>query len=141
MKANRNVRRLKLARKDSPVDRRSQDKPSGAISRTHGDSELSEGGLVELAKIDGAPDAAIQSGSWTDYPLGSTDVNTSLPVGYVLIGILLEPPHIGRPVRILRLERNGVEVLGFFKSSPVTQLTANGFLTLNSVYRLRRLEA
>lgn len=111
--------------------------PSGEPSLR---SEIKPGDLVELVKASAAPNAPVESSSWKDYRFGSGSATHSLPVRYSLKGILLEGPQIGRPVKIYRLERNGIQVDGYYESTPVIRLTADGFVTQNSCYWLRRLE-
>ncbi len=94
--------------------------------------------LVELTKIAATPGALAQPGSWDTYLQGEENA-ASLPIDYTLVGLLIQPPTIGRCVEVLRLERNGVVSLGVFATTEVRYLTADGFATLNSVYRLRVL--
>ena len=96
--------------------------------------------LAQLTKLRARPCAASPSGNWEDYRLGAADNATSLPVDYVLVGYLLAPPRVGQQVSLLRVRRNGVPVLGIFASTVVQQLTADGFVTDNSVYRLEFLK-
>lgn len=93
--------------------------------------------LVQLTKLRACPNAACPSGNWDEYHLGAADNSTSLPVDYVLVGYLLAPPHVGQQVKVLRVSRNGLPVLGIFTSTAVQQLTRDGFVTENSVYRLQ----
>jgi hypothetical protein len=99
------------------------------------------GTLVELTKVRAVLDAEVQPGNWESYPIGSGGADTSLPVDYVLVGTLIEPPRVGGRVRILRFQRNGVDALGLFESTIVTQVTFDGFTTCNSVYRMRPLDS
>jgi pyridoxal/pyridoxine/pyridoxamine kinase len=92
--------------------------------------------LVQLTKLRASPTAVCPAGNWDEYRLGAADNSTSLPVDYVLVGYLLTPPQVGHVVRIIRVSRNGVPVLGVFVSTVVQQLIAEGFVTENSVYRL-----
>ena len=62
------------------------------------------------------------------------------PIRYSLKGILLEAPQVGRPVKVFRLERNGLQVVGYYEPTPVIRLTVDGSVTKNSCYWLRRLE-
>jgi hypothetical protein len=93
--------------------------------------------VIEVTKLRTAPGAYAPSGSWADYPIGSAEPNTSLPVDYSLVGVLIEQIKLGQPASVLRFSRNGVDQLGIFESSPVTALTPDGFATLNSIYRVR----
>lgn len=60
--------------------------------------------------------------------------NFSLPLEYTIEGELQGEIVVGRPVQVLRNKRNGVEMLGQFFTSPVTEVTATQFKTKNSVY-------
>lgn len=92
---------------------------------------------VQLTKLRAAPDAEVQPGDWETYICGSYLNATSLPVDYVLTGFLLEPIQLGKSVRVLRISRNGIPALGVFESTNVVLITEDGFITRNSVYRLR----
>jgi len=95
--------------------------------------------LVKLTKLRANPETIVLPGNWNDYRCGQLTNNTSLPVDYLLVGELIEPPVVGSEVVILRFIRNGIEDLGIFRSTAVVALTADGFATLNSVYRLESL--
>ncbi len=97
------------------------------------------GSFVELTKLRATPGAEAQPGNWDDYPIGSRHSGTSLPVDYVLVGILVQPPEVGRRVVVFRTSRNDVQALGVFESTEVVELVPDGFMTRNSVYRMRRL--
>lgn len=61
-------------------------------------------------------------------------------VGYWIEGVLLGPVVEGRPLRVLRSVRNGVEALGLFVSSEVCLIEGNFYHTENSVWKMERLE-
>lgn len=96
--------------------------------------------LVQLTKLRVSPNAACPSGNWAEYRLGAADNSTSLPVDYVLVGYLVARPQSGQPVKVLRISRNDVVTPGLFVSTVVQQLTNDGFVTENSVYRLEFLD-
>jgi hypothetical protein len=96
--------------------------------------------LIRLTKLRAAPDARVPAGSWNTYAPGSWLNTESLPVDYVLIGLLLAPIEPGQPVRIFRLVRNGLHQLGLFRSTPVAEVLPEGFRTANSVYRIEPYE-
>lgn len=58
----------------------------------------------------------------------------SLPLDYEIEGVLLGALTVGKPVSVLRDNRNGVKALGAFQTSPVTEVTDKTFRTRNSVY-------
>jgi hypothetical protein len=95
------------------------------------------GSLVELTKRRSSPEAMVPPGNWDTYRPGDVGNESSLPVDYTLIGILLMPPQLGAQVTVLRLSRNGVEVPGVFESTTVMAVCDDGFTTLNSVYSVQ----
>jgi len=97
---------------------------------------MTVGLVVKLTKLREADCPASRAANWSAYVPGAGDNGGSLPVDYVIVGILMEPPVVGQSVEILRLERNGVPALGVFTSTLVTSVCDQGFTTLNSVYRL-----
>lgn len=68
------------------------------------------------------------------------DPNFSLPIDYWIEGLLLNDIEVGSPVSVMRDIRNGIQMYGFFASSPVTELTETQFKTRNSVYNYRYLD-
>lgn len=95
--------------------------------------------LVRLTKIGCPAKPQLPPGRWDTYEPGEINQDVSLPVDYVLVGYLLTPVLTGECVRVLRVERNGVSVLGAYQSTPVIALTPDGFATTNSTYRLEYL--
>jgi len=96
--------------------------------------------FIKLTKVKAAERPVSAAGRWDEYQLGSPDNTSSLPVDYTMVGILLTGIMIGESVRLLRVARNGVPVLGEFQSTAVVRLTADGFATANSVYRIEVLD-
>lgn len=71
------------------------------------------------------------------YPIGASDMtDESLPVGYFLEGWLVRKPVVGGRVEVLRVSRNGIACLGYFRSSVVVEIEPQGFRTRNSLYSL-----
>lgn len=96
--------------------------------------------LVTLRKVSEAPDAACPAIPWEDFTPGIAQADAwSLPLEYVVTGLLLAPPRIGEPVRILRLIRNDVPAAGLFETSPAVELRPGWVLTRNSLYAIRTL--
>jgi hypothetical protein len=93
--------------------------------------------LIEFVKLRPCENPGFLPGNQENYHPGKAEGGISLPVDYEVIGLLFEPIMIGRPVRLFRLFRNGVFVLGEFQSSPVTAITTDGITTRNSVYRVK----
>jgi hypothetical protein len=94
--------------------------------------------FVELTKLRASPQPCSQPGCWNEYRLGEGSNHGSLPVDYVLCGVLVSPPRVGERVRVMRVTRNGIAVPGLFESTVVVDTTDEGFTTLNSVYRSRK---
>ena len=94
--------------------------------------------FVRIQKIGRPDNAPVATADWKEYQPGSARNSKSLPEGYALSGWLLESIEMGRPVRLLRVERNGVAALGIFETSPVQGLTQGGFETENSIYQVDR---
>ena len=67
----------------------------------------------------------------------------SPPIEYYIEGIPDRPPLKGTYFSMLRDNRNGVKVLGVFRSSPIVDVDEGEdftlFSTLNSVYKLEKL--
>lgn len=96
--------------------------------------------LVTLRKVSEAPDASCPAIPWEDFTPGQAQTDAwSLPLGYVVTGLLLAPPRVGEPVRILRLIRNDVPAAGLFETSPAVELRPGWVLTRNSLYAIRTL--
>lgn len=96
--------------------------------------------LIALEKLSAVQHPASHTPPWDRYEVGTINPTTSLPSGYCIRGYLIGEIEIGRPVRILRTNRNGVESVGIFTSSPVTTLSDNTFATSNSIYGYRLLQ-
>jgi hypothetical protein len=96
--------------------------------------------FVKLTKVMATEAPLSSPWRWGEYRLGSPANTTSLSVDYTMVGILLNGITIGESVRLLRVERNEVPILGEFESTPAVRLTDDGFATANSVYRLEILD-
>jgi len=96
--------------------------------------------FIKLTKVKATEAPLSPPGRWGEYMPGSPANTTSLPVDYTMVGMLLTGITIGESVRLLLVARNGVPVLGEFKSTPVVRLTDDGFSTANSVYRIEVLD-
>ena len=99
----------------------------------------SEIAVVELIKLRPCENPGFLPGNWENYQAGQDHRgdSVSLPVDYAVVGLLFEKITVGKPVRLFRLLRNGVFVLGEFQSSNVTAVTKGGITTLNSIYRVK----
>ena len=94
--------------------------------------------LLRFQKFAPAKDAAFGPADAESFTFGGAAAQ-SLPLNYTFIGWLLAPPAAGECVYVLRISRNDVWVPGIFRSSPIANFNEEGFSTLNSVYRWRRL--
>ena len=95
--------------------------------------------VVELVKLLPCKNPGLLPDDW-EHCQASQDHHgdsVSLPVDYAVVGLLFEKITVGKPVRLFRLLRNGVFVLGEFQSSNVTAVTKDGITTLNSIYRVK----
>lgn len=98
--------------------------------------------MVRVIKRAASNNALFPSASWDEWVPGKpSQENVSLPVDFQLAGLLLESIEIGQPVDIFRIERNGIYVSGFFRSSPVMGIDEfDRIITNNSVYQIEPLE-
>ncbi len=70
-----------------------------------------------------------------EYVPGTDGVeNKSIPIDYWLTGELVNPITVDQSVQVIRETRNGVECVGFFVTSKVTEVTPTTFKTKNSIY-------
>lgn len=90
---------------------------------------------AELTKLNNLPEGILD-------PNGAATGGV-IHEGYSVKGYYTEGPKIGQPFTIFRYERNGVEVAGVMKTSPVVSINALAniiqFNTQNSVYQLNLL--
>lgn len=91
---------------------------------------------VKISKMTHLEDALCDAPPIHDYLMGENNGNVSLPIDYWLEGYLTEDLSVGKSVVVSRTNRNGVEIGGLFTTSTVTEITNDGFKTLNSVYKL-----
>ena len=96
--------------------------------------------FVKITKRRRAENARFEPGNWDSYRAGRSDNAMSLPVDYVMVGFIITPPAIGKSCMLLRVERNGVPVLGIFQSTVVQEVFNGGFVTQNSVYMVEPVD-
>jgi len=88
---------------------------------------------VRVEKISASHEPVVAAGCPATYGYGEECPGVSLPEGYELEGWLVGKLVVGIPVTIFRQVRNGVETLGFFTSTPVTEVRSeNEFCRLVS---------
>jgi hypothetical protein len=95
---------------------------------------------VVIKKVGELADAKVKAASWDKHVPGA-DSALSLPVEYIVEGILMNDIVCGEPVRMDRTKRNGIEMLGFFVTSPVTGIDGDTFKTLNSLYHVESVNS
>lgn len=86
---------------------------------------------ARLTKLSTLPGATVD-------PLGGRGLGP-IGDGYEIVGHYVEPPTVGHPFQMTRYRSNGVEALGVFTTSPVTEVGPLVFKTLNSTYELTSL--
>lgn len=97
--------------------------------------------MIRLKKIGLSGDSyALPAAKWDSYVHGTLqNEGESLPIEYEIEGQLLGEIKVGYPVLIARSKRNGIEIGGFFQTSPVIGLTKGGFKTKNSEYIIEEI--
>lgn len=100
---------------------------------------------IRLTKIAESATPDFFSSEWADCVPGEDNPGKSLPIEYWIKGTLVKEPVVGESLFVYRTERNGVQALGNFASSPVVEISAGeGNLryieTKNSLYLLETLE-
>ena len=102
---------------------------------------LPAGILVEVQKLSALGNPVEESASWDSWVPCLADNSGSLPVGYFLRGIFMEPLCVGQRVHVYRIERNGISIYGDFESTPIITIH-DGFLveTFNSIYQITPVE-
>lgn len=68
-----------------------------------------------------------------------TNKELSPNVDYWVEGEIIEGPTVGESLLMKRKIRNGIEVDGYFSTSPITKITADGFHTMNSEYKVEEV--
>lgn len=96
--------------------------------------------MVKIIKLRATQNPQAPPGRWDTYKIGSRDNGASLPVDYEVIGDLLIGIEVGFPVIVRCIERNGSPCDSVFTSTPIIEITADGFRTANSVYWIESIE-
>lgn len=98
-------------------------------------ASLSPGTFVVVRKVAASALPLFAAGSLKDWSFGSTTNPYSLPVDYVMRGVLMSRIFVGGQIDLYRTHRNGVRVVGRFQSTPIIAVSADGLVeTFNSVY-------
>ncbi len=95
------------------------------------------GTLVEIRKLSASEAPIVAAGAWEDWVFGRKDNPCSLPVNYVMLGVLKRPVRVGGRIDLHRTHRNGVAIEGDFVSSPVIAISDDALVeTYNSIYQV-----
>lgn len=97
--------------------------------------------MHKITKLKAADNALYPTASTHDdyrESIASGD-NLSPNVDYWIIGEVLIGPTVGKSLLVKRYIRNGLEIPGMFNTSEITEITEDGFKTLNSEYRMEKL--
>jgi hypothetical protein len=98
---------------------------------------------VKISKLKAVDNPKFLTPDKNNYKYGEDNNGTSIPIDYYIVGTLLYDIEVGKPARILRENRNGVEALGVFVTSLIKSIEENKngllFHTENSIYQLEWL--
>jgi hypothetical protein len=103
---------------------------------------------TKITKIDIAQNPVVPTANKEDYVCGrEQDTEVSPFIDYYVIGTLERPIEVGKGIRMLREDRNGVKAFGMFTSSVVKAVKGGNSAgtkwiveTDNSVYRVEDVE-
>lgn len=100
---------------------------------------------VKMTKVGAVEDTNIKTPEWEEYKMGEDNPGYSVPVQYWVTGRLIQDMAFDHGVMILRDTRNGVEVDGIMRTSPIVRMTKKTdkileLETENSVYLIEELE-
>ena len=103
---------------------------------------------TKITKIGIAQNPVVPTANKEDYVCGrEQDTEVSPFVEYCVIGTLERPIEVGKGIRMLREDRNGVKAYGMFTSSEVTAIKGGNSAgtkwiaeTNNSVYQIEEVE-
>jgi hypothetical protein len=97
--------------------------------------------MVKIIKLRAAQNPLVPSSRWDTYQIGSRYNHESLPVDYEMVGDLMLEIEVGYPVFMRCVERNGTPCDSIFTSTPVLEITPDGFRTANSVYLMEPIRS
>lgn len=95
---------------------------------------------VKVSKVNSVDNPVYPTPPLATYEAGKFNAEVSIPNEYWLEGYLVQGPEVGKSVVVQREIRCGVKATGIFQSSAVTEITEEGFNTLNSIYILEYLD-
>lgn len=88
---------------------------------------------IKITKIDSNAMPDVPTAEWSEYKQG-VENDKSPPIEYWVTGELVNPITLGYGIVVARDCRNGVEVSGYFKTSPVISWDGKFATTRNSFY-------
>lgn len=97
--------------------------------------------IVRIEKVAAVENPSYPPGASLSYHHGCVNPNVSLPVGYWILGTLKEEPKVGSRMEVDRTVRNGVVAFGVFTTSAVVGIDGDRVWTINSVYRITRIDS
>jgi hypothetical protein len=98
-------------------------------------ANISPGTFVLIHKVAASASPFFAAGSLKGWAFGDTNNRYSLPVDYVMRGVLMSRMRVGGQIDLYRTHRNGVSVVGHFQSTPIVAISPGGFVeTFNSIY-------
>ena len=103
---------------------------------------------IKITKLSAVKDPIVRTALKEEYICGrEQDEEVSPFEGYWAIGILESPIEVGKPIRMLRENRNGVMAHGIFVTSVVKSIKNRDIIsptkiieTDNSVYEVREID-
>lgn len=97
--------------------------------------------LVSITKRAECRTPISRAGDCDTFTPGAFNPTASLPIDYEIVGYLIDDIEVGKAVRMLRLARNGEMVPGYYQSTTVVELQGDGYVTKNSVYSVKIVDA
>ena len=99
---------------------------------------------VRLTKLSPCENPELRSAAKEEYERvrennGLLNAPFSLPTDYYVEGFMHKTPTVGERLFISRINRNGIAVDGITCTSEVQSITEDGFITLNSIYKLEQI--
>jgi hypothetical protein len=95
--------------------------------------------LIKITKLAATDHPVFPTAKKEEYKEGQDNGKVSLPVDYYMIGSLVLPIEVGKPILLLRGSRNGIACLGMFSSSLVLKFDGHIAETMNSKYVIEPL--
>lgn len=94
---------------------------------------------IKITKVCSSKNPLFPTPDMKDYEAGQDNGLVSLPADYTVKGFLRNDIEIGKPVTVLRYERNGVPVTGLLETTNIKAIRGRTLETENSVYIIEEL--